>query len=316
MRTNKWHLLWVLALPLFLFMACNEKNSNNPVPQEENDKTPVLLGQYAPHQIEGPENGIVKVGFMQSARVFTLDARATGASEYLKALKAALKNEVPVKVEIYEGTNEIARVSDASADGVRLYKASLSQKPAVVTKETLPIIPSETALNNLFAAVNTSSIPFAYAVDGCYARAHKMRQIIVANGYECAKLFAYGSNLAARSLGGCCVVWSYHVAPLVRYRTASGSVELAILDPALFTGPVSQATWLNKVRDNTCQSGANVSSTFLAYGNVYVRGSNGSVIYDDNLQKTDCIISNYSGLSGCSTNPPTSSNYCWPPYMP
>jgi len=314
MKINKWILSLVFALPLFLFFACNK--GNHPDPSKENQQTKVALGEFAPQMVEAPKDGIVKVGFMQSARVFTLDMNSKNSTEYLKSLQSALENEVPVLIHVYEGTTEIAEVAAASKTGTEQYKKSISSSGAPVTKETLPIIPSQAALNSLFAAVNTSSIPFSYAVDGCYARAHKMRQIIIANGYECAKQFVYGSNLAARTPSGCCVQWSYHVAPLVRFKNAAGAVELSILDPSLFSGPVPLNTWLNKVKDATCVSSANVTSTALAYGNVYIRGANGSVMYDDNLAKTNCIISSYSGLSGCSTNPPASSGNCWPPYTP
>jgi hypothetical protein len=69
------------------------------------------------------------------------------------------------------------------------------------------------------------SIPFQYVRDGCYARAHKMRQIITElYGYCCEKVFSfaipYPNRLAvkANKWSGCCVTWWYHVAPLVRVR--------------------------------------------------------------------------------------------------
>lgn len=309
MKVNKLLLVLAIALPLLFFFACNK--SKTTAPAEENTAAKVVLGEYAPQMVDGPKNDVVKVGFMQSARLFTLNMRLEKSAEYLKILKSALANEIPVKVQIYEGTTEIAEVSNANTLAVEQYKKATSVSSTPLTKESLPVIPSQSALNSLFAAVNVSTIPFGYAVDGCYARAHKMRQIIIANGYECAKQFVYGSSLAARSLSGCCVQWSYHVAPLVRFKNSSGAIELRILDPSLFSAPVAVDTWLNKVKDATCVSSANVTSTALTYGNVYVRGSNGAVIYDDNLAKTNCIISAYSGLSGCNTPPPASADNCW-----
>ena len=67
-------------------------------------------------------------------------------------------------------------------------------------------------------------ILFQYVRDGCYARAHKMRQIVTDQyGYCCEKVFSfaipYPTRLAlAGKWGGCCVTWWYHVAPLVRVR--------------------------------------------------------------------------------------------------
>lgn len=311
MKTSK-KLLLLLALPLFLLFACNKGNTPDP---EEQPKTSITLGEWAPHMISPVRDNIVKIGFMQSARSFSLDMKQPGSAEHLKTLQSALENEVPVAIQVFEGTNKISDIKAASKAATEQYKKSLSTSSAVLTKESLPIIPSEAALNSLFAAVKSPSIPFQYAVDGCYARAHKMRQIIIANGYECAKQFVYGADLAARTPSGCCVVWSYHVAPLVRFKNNAGAIELSILDPSLFAHPVPVNTWLAKVKDGSCWSPVNVTSAVLTYGNVYVRGANGSVMYDDNLAKTNCIISNYSSLSGCTTNPPASADYCWPPYM-
>jgi Glutaminase len=63
-------------------------------------------------------------------------------------------------------------------------------------------------------------IPFQYVRDGCYARAHKMRQIITDQyGYCCEKVFSFAIPyphrlaLKAGKWGGCCVTWWYHVAP-------------------------------------------------------------------------------------------------------
>ncbi|MEF9480737.1 protein-glutamine glutaminase family protein [Chryseobacterium sp. 1B4] len=94
-------------------------------------------------------------------------------------------------------------------------------------------MPNLATLNSLFAQIknqacgtSTASSPcitFRYPVDGCYARAHKMRQILLNAGYDCEKQFVYG-NLRA-STGTCCVSWVYHVAILVSFKNASGIVE-------------------------------------------------------------------------------------------
>lgn len=58
--------------------------------------------------------------------------------------------------------------------------------------------------------MNDPGIPFGFATDGCYARAHKMRQILNLQGYECRKLFAIEGDagnygLTTNTPGGCCV---------------------------------------------------------------------------------------------------------------
>ncbi len=88
-------------------------------------------------------------------------------------------------------------------------------------------------------------IPFQYAADGCYARAHEMRRRFIAEfGFDCQKIFSYG-NLSAMTQIGCRQTWGWHVAPLVRIQTSSGPKDY-VIDPGLFTGPVTTTTWLNK----------------------------------------------------------------------
>jgi hypothetical protein len=66
-------------------------------------------------------------------------------------------------------------------------------------------------------------IPFQYVIDGCYARAHKMRWVITTKyHYCCEKVFSFANKnydrlaVKANKWGGCCVTWWYHVAPVIR----------------------------------------------------------------------------------------------------
>ncbi|WP_212005254.1 protein-glutamine glutaminase [Chitinophaga sp. HK235] len=301
MKKTLLGLLVVVSLAVVSIVAC-KKGADEPVANVKSEK-PVLLGEFTPYRLDVTGNKAT-IGFVQSARLFSLDTRQH--QDVLTLLSAARDNDEPIKVNIYEGTNEIAGVEKASRPAIEAYQASKTTKQ-VVRSENMPIIPNLATLNNLFNLCKTPTIPYSYAADGCYARAHKMRQILIAQGYDCDKLFVYG-NLAANT-GSCCVYWGYHVAPLVRFRDAAGVVQLRILDPSLFTGPVDQNTWLNKCRDTYCDAGAIISGTSQQPGNVYVRVSNGTLIYDDNYAKTNCTISAYTGLYGCS---PTGNNSaCW-----
>jgi|GEM_PF-467157 len=106
-------------------------------------------------------------------------------------------------------------------------------------------------------------IPFQYAIDGCYARAHKMCWILNNKyhyGTQKVFSFALGSDelcVKADKWGGCCVNWWYHVAPLVTVKTPQGP-KAYVFDPAMFDQPVLLSVWLGAQQNGTCVSGGEV----------------------------------------------------------
>ena len=89
-------------------------------------------------------------------------------------------------------------------------------------------------------------------VDGCYARAHKMKQILEEEyNYACEKLFSFEDpeGFLAVDAGDCCVYWWYHVAPLVQVNTPKGIMSV-VLDPSMFDRPVTMNKWF-KFQENT-----------------------------------------------------------------
>ena len=82
-------------------------------------------------------------------------------------------------------------------------------------------------------------IPFNYPDDGCWARAHEMCRLMIAAGILPNKVWIFGSlRAASQNNPDCQVLWGWHVAP-----TLSVGAETYVIDPALFNGPVTQATW-------------------------------------------------------------------------
>jgi len=301
-------LLTAICFVALIVISCNkDKNgvagSGSAVKTDKGLKS--LLGNYLPDDINVQKNNVAIVRLLPSAAQYTLDLSSPDAKKYEAILKAGIQNGIPVEVYVYDKTTEIAEVKTASTATVKAFNLQKGE-PSLTTKENLPIIPNEAALNSLFSSCSTPSISYNYAGDGCYARAHKMRQIIINAGYDCAKQFIYG-NLAAQSVSGCCASWSYHVAPLVRFRDGNGQIQLRILDPSLFNQPVTQAQWFAACVKTSCNSSASQSATKLTAGNVYYTSQNGSsTIYDDNYTSTNCTISHFINYFGCSgaPNPP------------
>jgi Glutaminase len=109
-----------------------------------------------------------------------------------------------------------------------------------------------------FTAPNgfSAPIPFHYPVDGCFARAQVMADLLDAAGYTVDKEFVvakkglrvdtpYGAD--QDELGGPLHVnWWYHVAPVVylRDRPIPEKPSPYVLDPSVSTGPLTVAGWI------------------------------------------------------------------------
>jgi len=159
----------------------------------------------------------------------------------------------------------------------------------------------------------TNCIPFQYVRDGCYARAHKMRQMISKKyGYCVEKVFSFAigspNTLAVNAgmWGGCCVEWWYHVVPLMRLNVTSKSgrtYQLCyVIDPGMFTTPVTLSTWLQAQRNTTCNPNATVTSYSIQPGSAYwpsFYGSTNSFATDFNYLMTEQTLIDYKNLVTC-----------------
>ncbi|PYL59154.1 MAG: hypothetical protein DMF31_07745 [Verrucomicrobia bacterium] len=155
-------------------------------------------------------------------------------------------------------------------------------------------------------------IPFQYVVDGCYARAHKMRWIITTKyHYCCEKVFSFANQNAdtlavkADKWGGYCVCWWYHVAPLVRvsitippFGKLKTSIKLTlamVIDPGMFDKPVLLSTWLSAQENKNCSANAKVSMYSIQPGSAYWPANYQGTLFgtDDTYAQTDATLTNY-----------------------
>ncbi len=92
-------------------------------------------------------------------------------------------------------------------------------------------------------------IPFLYPDDGCWARAHEMCRLIINMGLSPRKVWidhspGYWLHVNTKNNPLCCVEWGWHVAPTLCVRGPGFfSTQRMVIDPSLFTTPVSKATW-------------------------------------------------------------------------
>ena len=94
-------------------------------------------------------------------------------------------------------------------------------------------------------------IPFLYPDDGCWARAHEMCRLMINMGRSPKKVWIRGGlHVSTKNNPSCGVSWNWHVAPTLCVRGAGfpQSQEM-VIDPSLFTTPVSKATWKSVQED-------------------------------------------------------------------
>lgn len=91
-------------------------------------------------------------------------------------------------------------------------------------------------------------IPFMYPDDGCWGRAHEMRRLMLDAGTNSEKVWIDGwLHTPTKNNPNCFVNWGWHVAPTICVRKwwwwpFSFSTKM-VIDPSLFTTPVTKATW-------------------------------------------------------------------------
>ncbi len=93
--------------------------------------------------------------------------------------------------------------------------------------------------------VPTPCIPFLFPDDGCWARANEMCRLMQAQGLRPRKVWIQGwLVVATRNNPNCSVSWGWHVAPTLCVR-GPGFLDHQdmVIDPSLFTTPVTKAQW-------------------------------------------------------------------------
>jgi len=95
-------------------------------------------------------------------------------------------------------------------------------------------------------------VPFMYPDDGCWGRAHEMCRLMIQMGVAPKKVWIQRVepgllHVNTRNNPNCFVEWFWHVAPTIcvwrRHWWWFSCGQEMVIDPALFTTPVTKATW-------------------------------------------------------------------------
>lgn len=144
---------------------------------------------------------------------------------------------------------------------------------------------SPTRAQQIFDAMSATSchplgaaapcIPFLYPEDGCWARAHEMRRLMLGMGHSSRKVWIHGVlRTPTKNSPNCEVYWGWHVAPTLCVRHWWWFARRMVIDPSLFASPVTKSTWKSVQGD----PGATLSDT---HGSIYYYPSSTDPTYSD-----------------------------------
>jgi hypothetical protein len=131
-------------------------------------------------------------------------------------------------------TEQTLAISDINPITAKIDSPSNSQK---IELSILTLDRAQELFNKL---ASNKDIPFTYAKDGCFARAHKMAMLLDEEKIISGKAFMQGKFFAQTISGP--AFWTYHVAPIVLVKVGE-ELKPYIFDPSMFNRPVTMAEW-------------------------------------------------------------------------
>lgn len=299
--------------------------------------------------IRRPRRGVAEYLFFERQQIFTLRTTPGRRSDTANLLRRALRAKAPLKVVLDSRRGRIEHVDTPTPDEIETFRRGKIPPKVRGTTKTIDVaridpttfnvvdlrlkvpifrlctrtIPSYAKAKEIFDFCAKQAcylggpfdispcIPFQYVIDGCYARAHKMRQIITTRyRYCCEKVFSFANQgndtlaVKADKWGGCCVYWWYHVAPLVRVRVRLRPCTLTlamVIDPGMFDKPVLLSTWLTAQANANCSPDANVSMYSIQAGSAYWPTNYAGTTFgtDPSYTLTDGTLIDYQSLTTC-----------------
>lgn len=315
-------------------------------PPAFNDTSIVTVGALTP----SADGRTTEVLFNENEQVFTLSKEDKSFAEFSRSAEAALKNKTPLKIitdparggilavlqltekelELFNRyrkemlTGEAARKIDVSKIDSTKFNVVDDYLKWPIFRGCTNTVPDYTTAKKIFdycAAqcccivgphqVNPC-IPFQYVIDGCFARAHKMRWIIEKQfGYCSEKVFSFATEgshklaVKANKWGGCCVEWWYHVAPVIRVKSRFGRLlksQAYVIDPGMFDAPVLLSTWLQAQENLGCNANAHVDAYSIQPSSAYTPTYPGGTPYatDPNYALTDAKLVEYAIKHTCN----------------
>ncbi|MDR2415543.1 MAG: hypothetical protein LBD75_02815 [Candidatus Peribacteria bacterium] len=320
-------MMCVFVIATIAFVACH--NESDPTPADDGieylipDDAKVIVDNAKFFKIPGQEeflmrDGDLAVGIGVSAIRYYLPNDIKHYQEYYNLLNSDRDVNI-LKLTIGNKTEKgfpVIKVILPSEDEYLETKERWNYllQSEVETRSTtslVNVIPNTSTMNAVFNHIKNLNcplaapvasnycIPFRYATDGCFARAHYMRKILSDYGYNCWKIFSFGDLQATSLATGCCAEWDWHVAVIVNVDTGVSTAQY-VFDPSLFSQPISVSTWLNKQKGcGSSNSGSVDSYSIVSSENYAYNWSPGSYSTDNDYTSTLAFLNSYANASGC-----------------
>jgi len=264
------------------------------------------------------------VGIGMSPKAYRLDKKNPAIVGLVQLIKDTEESNTgkPLKVSI-DGTGLfVTNVVEASEAEENAWRASAKGKvwdeDVITGEEDISLRGASTTfygyseIQDVFNEMNShrcsfngyadECIPFDYLIDGCHARAHKMKEILEEeyNDKTCDKLFIYGDpeNGNLLKIPGCPnEYWYYHVAPIVK---DGYSGEWYAIDPSLGCGLMTVDDWKSRIEGTICGEHHKSGSTYQPRSHTFKNcGSLSMYNTDGNYRKTNNTLEAYKYLSRC-----------------
>jgi len=255
---------------------------------------------------------------------YRLDKQNPATPDFIQLIKDAEEGIEPLKVTIDESGKYFTNVVKVSETEAREWRESLKgriweEEDVILDNEEIdfrynPSFPNLEAIQEAYEFVNTYRctnygpnlpfcIPFDYKADGCFARAHRIRELIQSE-YNTTSykvfIFADRENNKYLQIPGCPDNdgWMHHIATYVK---AADTGEFYVIDPSITSGPVTIAKWASLMgEDNRCgmkvQDGSKykISRTLL-----FNCGALGQYGTDPNYIHTHDWLEDHENDTGC-----------------
>jgi hypothetical protein len=316
---------------------CKDNNPETQMAAVQN--MPISKVMHVAHIRLLESENVNQVMFLENAQVFAVEDIAM-----LNELRTNFSNKKPVKVTFDPWNGQVLAVSQPSQVELNAaVRTSYSGKDNAIKVDLQTMNDDDFDNASRFGAINLSTgsltnvipdlataqlmfnylttqccavpgpytvdycISFQYAHDGCYARAHKMCDIINNRyNYQTQKVFSFANSgsdvlsVHAQKWGGCCVNWWYHVVPMVSVNTPTG-VKAYVFDPAMFNQPVLLSAWLHAQENPTCAGSANVSMINVQPTAMYWPTSYSGYTFgtDPGYVSTNATLVSYASLLTC-----------------
>jgi len=233
------------------------------------------------------------------------------STEELKFISAnisdTLRSIMPVAIDVNKIDTTVFNIIDRNPDFRKWRLTCINAIPDMATAQSVFDFCAAQSCNLPGPFAINPCIPFQYVIDGCYARAHKMRWILENRYNYCNyKVFSFANQnndvlaVKANKWGGCCVSWWYHVAPLVYIKQGSTNVAY-VIDPGMFNSPVTLSTWLQAQATTSCNGRARVSTYSIQPSSAYTPANYAGTSFttDPNYTATNNTLISYRNGVTC-----------------